>query len=501
MRLRQAFLSLVSGNVLVTAANLLRDISLAATFGAALDSDVLFLAISIPVFILTVGSNGFRSVVVPALSRIRTRSAAQFREASTRFVRIASSATGVVAAVLLVIAAASYFVAVPGIPAESRRLFALFLLAIVPMYAGNALVELLQGPLQVTGRFLLPSLLRLGLPLGIIIGVLALPDLSIFAAAIGGAAGVLLLLPVGAWLLRQDHMLPTSRTVPLPADVGATALAGYKAIVAATMITYANPLVDQWIAGFAGPGATSHLGYANRLMTGVVGLVAGALSQVLLIQFSNQVGTGDRAGLSATYRLLTRVMPWVGCAATLAVWLTSRFLVTILYQRGSFDAADAAMVADLVNRYALQFPVFWTGIAGGVLVWALSMNHILVRIGIVLFTANVLGDLLFVYLFGVRGIPLSTTLVLLISVVLVNASVHRTNQLDIRLADWAHAVVPLSLLALSGLLISRFDLGLAPVPDLAGAVGAFLLFSAFAGCGLAFSLGELRRYRARLTVF
>ena len=498
MRLRQAFLSLVSGNALVTAANLLRDISLAAAFGAALESDVLFLAISIPVFILTVGSNGFRSVVVPALSQVRVRSAAQFRDVSTRFVSIASSSTGVVAAILLAAAAGSYFAGVPGIPAETRRLFALFLLAIVPMYAGSALIELLQGPLQVTGRFLLPSLLRLGLPVGIIIGIVAFPDLSIFAVSIGGAIGVLLLLPVGAWLLRQDQMLPAAGTIPLPGDIGATALSGYKAIVAATMITYANPLVDQWIASFAGPGATSQLGYANRLMTGVVGLVAGALSQVLLIQFSNLVGNADRAGLSATYRLLTRVMPWVGCAATLGVWLTSSFLVTILYQRGSFDAADAAMVADLVDRYALQFPVFWTGIAGGVLVWALSMNRILVRIGIVLFAANVLGDLLFVWLFGVRGIPLSTTLVLLISVVLVNLSIHRTSRLDIRLADWAHAAVPLSLLALSGLLISRLDLGLAPDPDLAGAASAFALFAAFAGCGLAFSLREFRRYRAVL---
>ena len=86
----------------------------------------------------------------------------------------------------------------------------------------------------------------------------------------------------------------------------------------------------------------------------------------------------------------------------------------------------------------------------------------------------------------------------LLSVVLVNLAVHRANSLDIRLADWAHAAVPLSLLALSGLLISRFDLGLAPVPDLAGAATAFLLFAAFAGCGLALSLREYRRYRAVL---
>lgn len=496
MRLRHAFLSLLSGNVLVTGANLLRDITLAATFGAALESDVLFLAISIPVFILSVGSNGFRSVVVPALSRIRAHSEARFREAFARFVVIASSATAMVALALLAIAAGIYFLELPGATPEARRLFALFFLAIIPMYAGSALVELVQGPMQVTGHFLLPSLLRLGLPLGIIIGVLALPDLSIFSASVGGGIGVLLVLPVGIYLLRQNHVLPTSQGTPLPSDVAATATAGYKAIVAATVITYANPLIDQWIASSAGPGAISMLGYANRLMTGVVSLVSGAVGQVLLIHFSRQVGNKDRIGLTATYRLLIRVMPWIGCAATLGVWLTSRFVVSILYQRGNFDAAAADTVADLVNRYALQFPVFWTGIAGGVLVFALSMNHILVRIGIVLFVTNIIGDLVFLKLFGVRGIPLSTTVVLLVSVVLVNTALHRANSLDIRISDWARAGLPLSLLGLCGLLITWFNIGLSARPDVEGTAMGLLMFAAFVGCGLAISLQDIRIYQA-----
>lgn len=496
MRLRHAFLSLLSGNVLVTAANLLRDISLAAAFGAALESDILFLAMSIPVFILTIGSNGFRSVVIPALSRIRAKGEVQFQAVAARFVLIASSTTAAVAVALLAIGTFIHFVELPGIPPEPRRLFGLFFVAILPMYAGSALIELLQGPLQAAGRFLIPSLLRLGLPLGIILGVVAFPDLSIFAASLGGAIGALLVVPAGMYLLRQNRMLPASGSIPLPTEVGSTALAGFKALVAATMITYANPLIDQWVAGTAGAGGVSMLGYANRLMTGVVALVSGAVGQVLLIELSRQVGRNDRAALSATYRLLTRVMPWIGCAATLAVWLTSHFLVSLLYQRGNFDAGTAATVADLVNRYALQFPVFWTGIAGGVLVFALSMNQILVGIGVVLFVTNVLADLLFLELFGLRGIPLSTTVVLLVSVVLVNVSLHRSNRLDIRMTDWIRAALPLSLLALSGLLIDHYDLGVSATLNPRDALVALLMLSAFIGCGLAFSVKEVRRYQA-----
>ena len=496
MRLKQAFLSLLSGNVLVTAANLLRDISLAAAFGAALGSDILFLAISIPVFILSVGSNGFRSVVVPALSRVRAGSQDLFRQVAPRFVSIASSTTAMAAGILLALGTLLYLIEVPGVPPETRKLFALFFLTIIPMYVGSALVELLQGPLQVSGSFLLPSLLRMGLPVGIIVGVLVLPGQSIFAASIGGLVGVLLTLPVGLYLLHQNRMLPTGRTNPLPADIGTTALLGYKALVAATVITYANPLIDQWIASTAGPGATSMLGYASRLMTGVVALVAGALGQVLLIHLSRQVANNDRSGLTATYRLLVRVMPWVGCGATLAVWLTSPFLVSLLYERGSFDAQTSATVTDLVNRYALQFPVFWTGVAGGILVFALSMNRILVRIGIVLFITNIVADLIFLQLFGVRGIPLSTTVVLLVSVVLVNLSLKRADHLDIRLVDWAWAAIPVSLLALSGVLMSRFEIGVAASPELRGTALAALLFLAFAACAAPFARQELRRYRA-----
>jgi putative peptidoglycan lipid II flippase len=494
VRLKNAFFSLLSGNTLVTAANLLRDISLAAVFGATVESDVLFLAISIPVLIMSVGSNGFRSVVVPALSRLRAESGTHFEAVSRRFFFIGFSTTGLMGAGLAALVGALYFVEIPAVPPESRRLFTLFLVTIVPMYAGGTLVELLQGPLQVTGRFLMPSLLRLGLPTGIIIGVLTLPDQSIFAASIGGAIGVFITVTVGVYLLQAHRMLPV-HTIPLPSATASTALLGFRAIIAATLITYANPMVDQWVAGTAGPGAVSMLGYANRLMTGVVALISGALGQVLLIHLSRQVANKDRAGLTATYRLFIRVMPWVGCAGTLAVWLTSQFLVSLLYQRGSFDAATAAAVADLVNRYALQFPVFWTGIAGGILVFALSMNHILVRIGVVLFVTNVVADLLFARLFGVQGIPLSTTVVLLVSVVLVNHSLHKANHLDIRLTDWVHAGLPLSLLALSGVLISRFGIGVAAIPEPKATVLALLLFSAFAACALAFSVREIRRYQ------
>lgn len=457
MRLRSALLSLVSGNAFVTAANLLRDVTLAEAFGAALEADVIFLAISIPVFIVMVSSGAFRSVCVPALERAQAAGADVLRAYGQRFVRVCITYTLLVAVALIALGLCLRWLELPVVSAGTRELFALLFIAIVPMYAFTALIELVQGPLQVTGHFFVPSMLRLGLPLGMIAGVLILPEASVYGIAVGGACGALLGLMLSAGLLWRDGLLPGASTQPFPQDVRRAALRGFQALSIATLITYANPLVDQWVAGFAGHGAASKLGYASRLAVGVAGLLAAAMSQVLLIHFSRLVSAGNTRGIDATYRLLIRVTPWLGCAVTLAVWLSSDLVVSLLYERGEFAAGDAQVVAGLLDTYALQFPIYWTSIAAFTLIWALSLNHLFIRIGVVLFVLNLCADVALLNTFGLAGIPVSTSLVYLVSAMLLNLGLRSAGALRMPLREWQHVLYPIILLALCGFAIRRFD--------------------------------------------
>jgi hypothetical protein len=86
--------------------------------------------------------------------------------------------------------------------------------------------------------------------------------------------------------------------------------------------------------------------------------------------------------------------------------------------------------------------------------------------------------------------------VLVVSVALVNFLHYKADHLDIRLLDWDHAALPVSLLVLSGLLINHFDMGMAATLDIAVTITALLLLSAFAGCGLRLSVKEFRLYQA-----
>jgi putative peptidoglycan lipid II flippase len=317
--------------------------------------------------------------------------------------------------------------------------------------------------------------------------------------SIGGTLGVAATALIGGKLLHTSGLLPLGPTTPLPADISPQARAGFIAVVAATVITYANPVIDQWIASTAGPGAASMLGYASRLATGVVALVAGALGQILLITFSRQVAEGNTAALSATYQVLVRVMPWVGCSATLAVWLTSPAFVALLYQRGSFDAETSKVVAHLLDLYAVQFPVFWTSVAGGIMIFALSMNHILLRIGALLFVVNILSDAALLAAFGFTAIPLSTTVVLVVSMSFVNVMLHRSRRVTVRVSDWAYSAVPVSFLASAGLAVSAFDLSMTSFIDLGSAVKAIAVLVTFGACAIPFVRRDVQRYQAALS--
>ncbi len=482
MRFRSILLALLGGNLLITAANLARDISFAAFLGATRESDILFLAISIPVFILTVSTNAFRSIAVPALGRAAASSTDNWRDWAKRLLWVGGSGTVAVAGCLAAIAGLTYVASIPGISTPSLQLLSLVLLAIVPMYVFAALVELIQGPMQISGRYLQPAVLRLGLPLGVIFGAIAFQELSVFGVALGGAIGALLGLLGALAVLRQQGILPTTRPASLPIPVGSELRAGYWALVSATCITYANPLVDQWVAGLAGEGGISMLGYANRLTTGIAALLSTTLSQALLVRFGIQVGAGDFHGIRDTYNRVIRVAPWIGCFATLSVWLTSDFVISLLYERGSFTSETSEQVSTLVDLYALQFPIFWTGIAAFTLIWALSMNRVFLRIGVVLFSLNVISDLVLVNIFGLNGIPLATSIVYLASVILLNVALRKV--ISLSPAILVGMVIPIGLLALCGLLINRFDLRISPAETFATLSSAVLVWLTFGVAGI-----------------
>ena len=176
-------------------------------FGAATKSDVFFLAISIPVFFSMANGTAFRSVAVPALGRAVAAGEGSFAAVAQRLILM--NAFGILAVTAVIgIAALFAWAAVRGAPQSTITVMIPFLIAILPMYAMTAMVEAVQGPLQVRGHFLVPGLLRLGLPVGIITGALMSRGASIYSTAIGGTVAAFSALGTAIYFLSKRTCCP-----------------------------------------------------------------------------------------------------------------------------------------------------------------------------------------------------------------------------------------------------------------------------------------------------
>lgn len=451
------FFKFLGGNVFLTAANLVRDTSIAAAFGRTQATDHFFLAVTLLIFLVTVFANACRSVYVPTLQSVLQQSPNQFEAIARRLtlnnIRLLSAISAV-----LSIGAGLLMVIASRLTDSLHEDRIMTVLEIIPMYAFSAFVEGSQGQLQVKGKIFGPGLMRLGLPLGIIIGVITCDKtLGIHAIAIGGLAGSFFSACVIALMLYRSEIF--SFFAPkLPLSISRNVLSGALALTASSCIAYVTPVIDIWMASFLGNGAASTLGYASRLTVGVASLLVGSLAPVFLHRFSQQVASNNSTSLNAAYSSFVAIAPWVGAAATIGTVLFSHIITTALYQRGQFTPKDTARVAELINVYALQYPFFLTCTAGFTLISALSKNQAFIRLNLILLATDILCNVLFMHFFGIKGIALTTVVVYAVSLVSMNIYLAKNDLIQFSRTEAYGIAIPL--LFLLGCLYFIHGLGL-----------------------------------------
>jgi peptidoglycan biosynthesis protein MviN/MurJ (putative lipid II flippase) len=276
------FFKFLSGNIFLTTANLIRDTSIAAAFGRTLATDHFFLAVTLLIFLVTVFGNACRSVYVPTLQTAMQQTPDQFEAIARRLSANNIRALTMFAAALS-IGAGLFSLLGQHFANTQMKHQALIMLEIIPMYALSAFIEGSQGPLQTRGRIFSPGLMRLGLPLGIIAGIVFDGDrLGVHAIALGGLIGSSVSAAAILFMLHRNNMFPLS-SPKLPPAIARAVRGGVLALLASSCIAYITPVIDIWMASMLGAGAASTLGYASRLTVGIASLLVGSLAPVFLI--------------------------------------------------------------------------------------------------------------------------------------------------------------------------------------------------------------------------
>lgn len=178
---------------------------------------------------------------------------------------------------------------------------------------------------------------------------------------------------------------------------------GFGIMLAGQALTSLTMIIDQFFVVGLGTGAIATLGYANRILSLILGLAAIGVTRATLPVFSGTVPGGE-ARMHDLAMHWMRLMFVVGIGVTAIAYWLAPWAVKLLFERGAFAASDTRIVADVL-RYGLpQLPFYC---AASVLVsYALSLRrHTLIFwSGVIGIVCKSIANALLVPGFGINGV-------------------------------------------------------------------------------------------------
>ncbi len=364
---------------------LLRDVSLAAVYGASRMLDAYFVSIVVPFFFRKVfGEGALSSSFVPAYKRAENRDV---------FVSSVLNSLGIVTTVIVALieifpgTVASIFS--PGLTKE----------IVVPLVRVSALMipliflwAVFYSILNSHGRFFLPALSPVLMNLGVIAGTLLGKSVlwSIWGFVLGGtAAAAILGIEASRYFRYRFTMRGFSGYAP-----------NFLKATLAVMANQLNLLVDTAVSSMLGEGAVSAVQLASRLYQLPMGLFVVAVSTVSLVEMSER--DARRESFDASL--------YLALPSAVGLFALSEGIVRLVYSFGRFSGNAVDITGETLRMYSIGL-VFYA-----VYSVALRYHHAKGEMNVPLISSfivsgvNIVLDFPLGFSMGPSGVALATSL-------------------------------------------------------------------------------------------
>ena len=349
---------------------LVRDLLMAAMFGATSLTDAFNVAFRIPnLFRRLFGEGAFSQAFVPALAHSKEADgdAATHRLIDSvatvlAWCLLVTCVLGVIAAPVLVWALASGFKQSP----HSFEAAVLMTRWMFPYIGFMSMVALSAGILNTWKRFAVPAstpvLLNLCMIAAAWLGAPWFASLGIepiYAMAGGVMLGGVLQLAVQVPVLHRLGLLPriggtwsalrTAWHDPGTRQVASMMVPALLGVGVAQISLLINTQIASWLA----PGSVTWLGYADRLMEFPTALLGVALGVVLMPQLAGARASNDPDRYSAMLDWGLRLVVLLAVPASIALLVFAQPLVATLFHYGAFKDSDVTQVALALAGYGV----------------------------------------------------------------------------------------------------------------------------------------------------
>jgi putative peptidoglycan lipid II flippase len=376
---RAAVLVTLAG-VLVKVVATAKEFVVAGVFGRSDAMDAFLIAFLIPGLLVNLFSESMNQALIPTLVRVRGE------EGKAKAQELLSSAMLWMCGPLLFPLLVRHF-SVGKMTLTEHLFYGLVPTVLIAGVASNC-----TAVLNTFEKFALPALAPIATPLTIILGAwLMAPRLGIWSLVYANLVGALVHALLMIWMMHAHgyrfHLLWHGASPAMREVAGQ-----YGPILLSGLVASGGLLVDQGMAATLPSGSVSTLVYANRFVSVVLNLLAGAIATAVTPYFSEMVARKDWAGCRHTLNTYVRITAMISIPVMVAMIAGSRLLVRLTLQHGAFSAADTAAVAPVQAMYAIQLPFL--------ILYCGMLNLIL----------DVVLNVLCMRWYGVAGIALATSL-------------------------------------------------------------------------------------------
>ena len=415
MNLVKAMATVAGMTGLSRIAGFARDILTAAYLGAGPVGDAFFVALKLPNFFRRVTAEGAFSIAfVPLYSKtiqIENKEKADIFASNVFMVMLCM--LGAFTALALLLMPWVIQVIAPGFAGDSlRSTLATDLSRITFVYLLlMSLTALLGGILNALDRFVpfafAPVLFNCSLIIALLLsgyfetvghalawGVLGAGFLQFaFLWGAGKRAGI----KITFSRPKFDHNIRKVLKLMGPAVIGAG-------------VIHINLFADLIIASFLQEGAISWLYYADRLNQLPLGVVGIAVGTALLPMLARAMARDDTHAAQDLFNRALEYCLLLALPAAIALAVIPLPLITVLFERGAFDATDSRISAHILMAYALGLPAYIAIRVFSTVHWAQEDTKTPVRISVIATLLNIAMSLAFIRYMGVAGIALATGL-------------------------------------------------------------------------------------------
>ncbi len=410
-RVLQAAASVSAAGAMVKLVAMFKEMTVAGIYGRSDAMDAFLAAALLPGLLVNLISESMNQALVPTLIRVKERDGHERAQELLSNAMVWMTILLIVVSVAMALTARVFFPLIashftrPKLELSIRLFYAL-----LPVVLMTGIAAHCTAVLNTVDRFALPALAPVAISVSIIIGAFLFGSrCGIWAMVYATLAGSLAHVGIVVWMLhthgyrfelRWYGMTEAARTVGR--QYGPVLLSGF--------VAAAGLLVDQSMAAMLTSGSVSALVYANRFVSVVLTLLAGAIATAIVPHFSRMVAHCDWAGCRQTLRTWLWMTAMVSAPIAALLIVCAHPLVRIAFQHGAFHAQDTAVVARVLAMYSIQIPFFVTSRVFYRFLIAMLRTDVVFFCGVINLCLDIVLNLLLMRWYGVAGIALATSL-------------------------------------------------------------------------------------------